>query len=156
MAHFAKIGANGKVIQVLTLDNKDMQDHEGKEVEAIGQQHLELHNNWPAQMWIQTSYNTRGNKHYTDGAESADQSKASRGNYAGIGYTWDEDNQIFWPKSPYASWVKDTTTANWKSPIGDAPALTAEQVSQSEAGTHHWVYNWNEAGQSWDLTNLIA
>ena len=39
--------------------------------------------------------------------------------------TWDEDNQIFWPKKPYASWVKNTTTASWKSPIGDAPALTA-------------------------------
>ena len=26
--------------------------------------------------------------------------------------TWDEDDQIFWPKKPYASWVKDTTTAN--------------------------------------------
>ncbi len=37
MAHFAKIGMKGKVIQVLTLDDKDMQDHEGKAVEAIGQ-----------------------------------------------------------------------------------------------------------------------
>ena len=54
-------------------------------------------------------------------------SKAFRGNYAGIGLTWDEDDQIFWPKKPYASWVKDTTTASWKSPIGDHPALTAEQ-----------------------------
>ena len=52
--------------------------------------------------------------------------------------TWDEDNQIFWPKKPYASWVKDMTTASWKSPIGDAPALTAEQTSQNEAGTHRW------------------
>ena len=50
--------------------------------------------------------------------------------------TWDEDDQIFWHKKPYASWVKDTTTASWKSPIGDAPALTAEQTSQNEAGTH--------------------
>ena len=56
-------------------------------------------------MWIQTSYNTRGNKH-----DSGDDSPL-RGNYAGIGYTWDEDNQIFWPKKPFASWVKDTTTA---------------------------------------------
>ena len=46
---------------------------------------------------------------------------------------------IFWPKKPYASWVKDTTTAQWHSPIGDAPALTAEQNSQNEAGTHRWV-----------------
>ena len=102
-------------------------------------------------MWIQTSYNTIGNKH-----KSGDDSKAFRGNYAGIGYTWDEDNNIFWPKSPYASWVKDTTTARWKSPIGDAPALTAEQESQNTADTHRWSYVWNEANQSWDLTDLNA
>ena len=151
MAHFAKLGANGKVIQVLTLDNKDMQDHEGKEVEAIGQQYLEQHNNWPAQMWIQTSYNTSQNKH-----NSGDNSKAFRGNYAGIGYVWDEDDQIFWPKKPFASWVKNTTDARWQSPIGDPPALTAEQQSQKDAGTHSWSYKWNEVGQSWDLTDSLA
>ena len=151
MAHFAKLGANGKVIQVLTLDNKDMLNADGVEDEGVGQQYLELHNNWPAQMWIQTSYNTSQNTH-----NSGDNSKAFRGNYAGIGYIWDEDNQIFWPKKPYASWVKDTTTATWKSPIGDAPALTDEQQSQNEAGTNLWVYNWNEDGQSWDLPDHRA
>jgi len=151
MAHFAKLGANGKVIQVLTLDNKDMLNADGVEDESVGQQYLEQHNNWPAQMWIQTSYNTSGNTH-----NSGDNSKAFRGNYAGIGYTWDEDNNIFWPKSPYASWVKDTATASWKSPIGDAPALTDEQQSQNEAGTHRWQYDWNESGQSWDLTDSKA
>ena len=148
MAHFAKLGANGKVIQVLTCDNEVMKDANDNEIEALGQQWLERHNNWPAQMWIQTSYNTSNNTH-----SSGDNSKAFRGNYAGIGYTWDEDDQIFWPKKPYASWVKDTTTANWKSPIGDAPALTAEQESQNDAGTHEWHYVWNEEGQSWDLTD---
>ena len=146
MAHFAKLGANGKVIQVLTLDNKDMLNADGVEDESVGQQYLETHNNWPAQMWIQTSYNTSGNQHSGDGTPL-------RGNYAGIGYEWDEDNQIFWPKKPYASWVKNTTTANWESPIGAAPALTAEQTSQNEAGTHSWSYVWNEDGQSWDLTD---
>ena len=149
MAHFAKLGANGKVISVLTLDNKDMLNADGVEDETVGQQYLELHNNWPAQMWIQTSYNTSGNKHKLGGTPF-------RGNYAGIGYEWDEDNNIFWPKKPYASWVKDTATAQWKSPIGDAPALTAEQTSQNEAETHDWIYNWNEANQSWDLTDTKA
>ena len=148
MAHFAKLGANGKVIQVLTMDNDKMLNADGVEDETVGQQWLETHNNWPAQMWIQTSYNTRHNTH-----TSGDNSKALRGNYAGIGYTWDEDDQIFWPKKPYASWVKNTTDARWQSPIGDAPALTAEQESQNEAGTHRWGYGWNEEGQSWDLTD---
>ena len=151
MAHFAKLGANGKVIQVLTMDNDNMKNADGIEDEAVGQQWLETHNNWPAQMWIQTSYNTSGNTH-----NSGDNSKAFRGNYAGIGYEWDEDNQIFWPKKPYASWVKNTTTAQWESPIGDAPAFTAEQTSQNEAGTHAWFYSWNEANQSWDLTDRLA
>ena len=156
MAHFAKIGMNGKVIGVLTCGNGDMLNADGVEDESVGQQYLERHNNWPAQMWIQTSYNTRGGKHYTNGTESADQSKAFRGNYAGIGYTWDEDDQIFWPKKPYASWVKNTTTASWNSPIGDAPALTEEQESQNIAGTNKWRYVWNEENQSWDLTDLLA
>ena len=161
MAHFAKLGANGKVIQVLTLDNKDMLNADGVEDESVGQQYLETHNNWPAQMWIQTSYNTQSNKHYTQNeeniqVESEDQSKAFRGNYAGIGFEWDEDNQIFWPKKPYPSWVKNTSTANWDSPIGDAPELTAEQISQNEANTNFWHYVWNESGQSWDLTDDLA
>ena len=151
MAHFAKLGANGKVIQVLTMDNDKMLNADGVEDETVGQQWLEQHNNWPAQMWIQTSYNTNANKH-----NSGDDSKAFRGNYAGIGYTWDEDDQIFWPKKPYPSWVKDLTTANWKSPIGDEPTLTAEQEAQNEANTHFWSYVWNEEGQSWDLTDSKA
>ena len=171
MAHFAKLGANGKVIQVLTLNNSDMLNADGVEDESVGQQYLETHNNWPAQMWIQTSYNTSGGKHYTitndaegnpSRSESADQSKALRGNYAGIGYEWDEDNQIFWAKKPYASWVKNTTDARWQSPIGDAPALTAEQETQNTPAdentpaTHSWHYVWNEDGQSWDLTDGLA
>ena len=151
MAHFARLGANSKVIQVLTLNNSDMLNADGVEDELVGQQYLETHNNWPAQMWIQTSYNTAGNKHL-----SGDDSKAFRGNYAGIGYEWDEDNQVFWPKKPYASWVKNITTAQWQSPIGDAPVLTEEQTSQNEAGTHQWSYDWNESGQSWDLTDKLA
>jgi hypothetical protein len=159
MAHFAKLGANSKVIQVLTLDNKDMLNADGVEDETVGQQYLETHNNWPAQMWIQTSYNTVGGTHRNGGTPL-------RGNYAGIGYTWDEDDQIFWPKKPYASWVKHNASASWKSPIGDAPALTAEQITQNtpvtdEEGivtpaTHSWSYVWNEANTTWDLTNALA
>ena len=143
MAHFAKIGMNGKVIQVSTMDNEKMKDENGKEIEAFGQQWLEQHNNWPAQMWIQTSYNTTANTHKLGGTPF-------RGNYAGIGYEWDEDNQIFWPKKPYPSWVKDTSIANWVSPIGNPPELTEEQIEDKK------YYNWNEDNQSWDLTDSEA
>jgi len=142
MAHFAKLGSNSKVIAVLTLNNSDMLNADGVEDESVGQQYLEHHNNWPAQMWIQTSYNTYNGKH-----KSGDDSKAFRGNYAGIGYTWDEDNNIFYPKSPYASWVLNTSEARWQSPIGDAPDdLTDEEKA---AHTH---YEWNEGTGAWDKT----
>ena len=140
MAHFAKLGSNSKVIQVLTLNNGDMLNADSVEDETVGQQYLERHNNWPAQMWIQTSYNTSAGKH-----NSGDDSKALRGSYAGIGYTWDEDNNLFYGKKPYASWVLNTTTASWHSPIGDAPDdLTDEEKA---ANTR---YVWNEADKSWD------
>jgi hypothetical protein len=100
MAHFAKLGANSKVIQVLTLNNSDMLNADGVEDEAVGQQYLEntiigLHK---CGFKLHTIH--QGGTTYQDGGT------AFRGNYAGIGYTWDEDDQIFWPKKPYASWVK--------------------------------------------------
>ena len=51
MAHFAKISENKEVLQVLTLNNSDMLNSDGVEDELVGQQYLEQHNNWPAQMW---------------------------------------------------------------------------------------------------------
>ena len=61
MAHFAKISNENKVLAVLTLDDKNTKNSEGVEVESIGQAYLEKHNNWPANMWIKTSYNTSKN-----------------------------------------------------------------------------------------------
>tara|TARA_R110000803_G_scaffold203580_1_gene269215 strand:- start:1331 stop:1756 length:426 start_codon:yes stop_codon:yes gene_type:complete len=141
MAHFAKIGLNGKVLQVVSLDNKDMFNADNIEDETVGQQYLEEHSNWSAQLWIQTSYNTFNNIHKNGGT-------ALRGNYAAVGYIWDEDNNIFWSKKPYNSWVKNLSTASWVSPIGNAPELTTEQTEALS------FYAWNEDDQSWDLTTI--
>jgi hypothetical protein len=149
MAHFAKINEKKEVLTVLTLNNSDMLNASGVEDELIGQQYLEKHNNWPAHLWIQTSYNTVSNQHRLGGTPF-------RGNYAGKGYTWGEETQIFWPPKPYPSWVKHIPTATWKSPIGDAPTLTQEQIDQNTANTHLWVYNWNETNQSWEIVNHIT
>jgi|TARA_R110000803_G_scaffold20824_1_gene53153 hypothetical protein len=144
MAHFAKISETNEVLSVLTLNNSDMLNSDGVEDETVGQAYLEQHNNWPANLWIQTSYNTIGNVHSKGGT-------AFRGNYAGMGYIWDEDNNIFYPQKPFASWILNTITATWHSPIGDAPDdLTDEEKT---AYTH---YIWNEAGQSWDKEAPVA
>ena len=42
MAHFAKIGMNGKVIGVLTCGNNDMKNADGVEDEKVGQQYFPL------------------------------------------------------------------------------------------------------------------
>ena len=149
MAHYAKLGINSKVIAVHVVADKDCQNADGIKDEEVGRQFLENIHNWP--LWKKTSYNTYGNKH-----KSGDDSKAFRGNYAGIGMTYDEDNDIFIGKKPYASWVLNTAEARWQSPIGDAPDLTAEQTEQNEALTHHWQYKWNEADQSWDIEDTLA
>jgi hypothetical protein len=143
MAHFAKISETNEVLTVHVVDNKDVLNADGVEDETVGQQYLERHNNWPAQMWIQTSYNTINGTHRLGGTPL-------RGNYAGIGMIWDEDNNIFYGKKPYASWVLNTTDAHWHSPIGDAPDLTDEEKA---AFTR---YVWNEEGQSWDLIDGLA
>jgi hypothetical protein len=139
MAHFAKISEDNKVLTVLTLNNSDMLDENKNESELVGQKYLEKHNNWPSHLWIQTSYNTYKNQHKNEGTPF-------RGNYAGIGYEWDKDNNMFFSKKPYASWVKHLDSASWKSPIGDAPELTVEQKDAMS------YYSWNETNQTWNLT----
>ena len=151
MAHFAKISDDNVVLQVLTLDDKDMLNEVGVETESVGQAYLEQHNNWPANRWIQTSYNTWSNTH-----NSGDNSKAFRGNYAAIGHTWDSDNNIFWAPKPFASWTKNTTTAQWESPAGAEPSLTTEQQNQNAAQTHCWEYTWNESTKAWDFADMYV
>jgi len=136
MAHYAKLGINSKVISVQVVADTDCQNADGIEDEEVGRQFLEQIHHWP--LWKKTSYNTYNNKH-----QSGDDSKAFRGNYAGIGMIYDEDNDMFLPKKPYASWVLNTAEARWQSPVGDAPALSEEEVA-----TH--VYEWNESTGAWD------
>ena len=148
MAHFAKLGVNGKVIAVHGLDNDQMLNADSVEDETVGQQRLQQIHGWPAAMWIQTSYNTRGNKYYNADGTEGDQSKKLRGNYAGIGYTWDEDNEIFWPKQPFASWVKNTSTAAWDAPI-TYPSVTDDGA---DPVVYNWSISWNETAYQADNT----
>ena len=84
MAHYAKLGANNKVIAVHVVADADCQNASGVEDEEVGRQFLERIHSWP--LWKQTSYNTQGGQHNAGGTPL-------RGNYAGIGMTYDEDNE---------------------------------------------------------------
>lgn len=121
MAHFAKI-EDGIVVQVNVIDEEYF--YANRETRYTGQ-------------WVQTSYNTRGGVHYNNetGEESADQSKALRKNYAGIGFTYDEDRDAFIPPKPFESWLLDEDTCLWNAPI---PMPT-------DGGR----YEWNEEVGDW-------
>ena len=158
MAHFAKLGINGKVLSVEVVADADTQGADGTELESVGIDFLNKTHGWP--LWAKTSYNTRGNKYYNaDGTEHSDQSLAYRGNYAGIGYTWDEDNEIFWPAKPHASWTKNTTTAAWDAPI-TYPSVTT-YVDDSST-TQNWSIYWDEDAyqadntKGWEATKVDA
>ena len=99
MSHFAKV-CDGKVTQVIVAEpdffNTFVDSSPGE--------------------WIQTSYNTRGGVHYgSDG--QPDGGVALRGNYAGIGYTYDQQNDVFYAPQPFASWVLNQTAWLWDAPV---------------------------------------
>jgi hypothetical protein len=122
MAHFAKIDQFGYVAQVIVVDNKDTSDAGGTEKESIGAAFCER---LFGGTWKQTSYN--GN---------------FRKNYAGIGYKYDADRDAFIPPKPYASWVLDDFTCQWKAP--------------TPMPTDGKMYSWDEATTSWVETESEA
>jgi len=123
MSHFAKIDPDTNLVTFVTVGR---QEDDGLEEE------LNARTN---DVYRQTSYNTYGGVHYTDGEPSDDQSKALRFNYAGIGFTYDETRDAFIPPQPYASWVLDEATCLWVAPI-DYPA---------DGG----LYVWDEETTDW-------
>jgi hypothetical protein len=146
MASFAKIGLNGKVIEVQSVVNEVLHDSNGVEQENIGIDFLTKLTGWS--IWKQTSYNTIGGVHKLGG-------KPFRKNHAGIGFTYDEDRDAFIPPKSYNSWVLNETTCLWEAPISK-PELTDEEQSQNNSETHYWYYSWNESTTTWDLINSLA
>jgi hypothetical protein len=105
MTHFAKLDENNVVVFVTV----GRQEDDGLEAELTAR---------TGDVYKQTSYNTRGGVHYNPetGEPSEDQSKALRKNYAGIGFTYDEERDAFVPPRPFESWVFDETLAYGKLP----------------------------------------
>ena len=117
MGHFAKV-VDGKVTQVIVAEPEFFQTFVDTSPGT----------------WLQTSYNTRGNVHY--GADGQpDGGVALRGNYAGVGYSYDTQADAFIPPQPYTSWVLSPKTFLWEAP-----------VAMPDDGK---PYAWNEATQSW-------
>jgi hypothetical protein len=121
MAHWAKV-IDGVVIDMLVAD----------------QSFIDSYDDGRPGKWIQTSYNTRGNRHYDPVtlADDSDINPPLRGNYAGIGYSYDEINDVFYPKQPYESWhISEDTNWLWQPP-----------TAMPKDGQ---PYQWDEDSRSW-------
>jgi hypothetical protein len=90
--------------------------------------------------WIQTSYNTHGGVHYNPetGEPSADQSKALRKNYAGVGYTYNHTLDAFIPPKPYPSFVLDEEKCIWMPPISMPAPVSGKDWAWDE-DTVSWI-----------------
>jgi hypothetical protein len=117
MAHFAKV-VDGKVSQVIVAEPEFFNTFVDSSPGA----------------WIQTSYNTIGGQHTKGGTPL-------RGNYAGIGYTYDQTNDVFYAPKPFASWTLNNTTWTWEAPV--AYPTNGKRYSWDEATT-----NWVEVAEA--------
>ena len=117
MSHFAKV-CDGKVLKVIVAEKEFFDTY----IDST-----------PGE-WIQTSYNTRGGIHYGQNG-NPDGGIALRGNYAGIGYIYDRENDVFYPQSPFTSWVLNKTIWSW-----EAPKAMPDDGKQ---------YKWDESIKDW-------
>ena len=112
MAHFAEIDENGIVLRVLVVG--DDQEHRGQDFLAND---LGL-----GGTWVQTSYNNRIRKQF-----------------AGVGFKYDADADLFIAPQPFASWSLDEN-CDWQAPV-------AKPNDEN-------MYNWNEENQEWEIVNV--
>lgn len=130
MAHYALLNHRNIVTKVCTGKDEDSVDYN---IELVYQKMF-------SQICKRTSYNTKGGVHYTNGVPSDDQSKAFRKNYAGIGYTYDQNRDAFIPPKPFNSWTLNEDSCLWEAPV--------PYPNDGE------MYQWNEETTNWDLVTL--
>lgn len=116
MGHFAKV-LNGKVVNVIVAEPE----------------FFETFVDSSPGTWLATSYNTHGNQHANGGTPV-------RGNFAGIGYLYDANNDVFYEPKPFDSWTLNESTWLWESPI-----------PKPNDGK---LYLWDEPTQTWVEQNV--
>jgi hypothetical protein len=134
MSHYAKV-LNGIVQQVIVAE----EDFFNTFVDTS-----------PGQ-WIQTSYNTRGGIHY-DKNGNPDNGVALRGNFAGVGYIYDSQNDVFYPPRPLDingiscnSWTISSPTWLWTPPTPKPTNTTNEPI----------FYGWDETTKTWIVLTIL-
>jgi hypothetical protein len=118
MAHYAFLDSNNVVTEVIP----------GKDEGEDGIDWEQWYGDFRNQICKRTSYHTVANTHTNGGTPY-------RGNYAGIGYTYDQQRDVFLPIKPYESWVLNENTYQWQAPTA--------------MPTDGKIYLWNEETLSW-------
>lgn len=121
MAHFAQLDENNVVVQVIVVSNDDCQDLNGVESEEVGVAFCKSLLGQDT-IWKQTSYN-----------------KNFRRLYAGIGYTYLEQLDVFVGLKPYPSWLLDMSSGAWVAPV------------TKPVEPEGYVAVWDEQDQQWNL-----
>ena len=132
MAHFAELDENNIVQRVIVVHNSKLVNSEGVEFEGFG---VDFCKSLFGQdtIWKQTSYNTKAGEHI-EGRTPL------RKNYAGIGWTYNEDIDGFVPPKPYDSWLLNEDTGLWDPPVPHPPR-------DSDLDFRYWY--WDEGTQQW-------
>jgi hypothetical protein len=125
MAHYALLNEHNIVTQVITGRNENELDNDGNVVNWE-----DSYSQVTGQRCLRTSYNTYGNQHSNGGTPF-------RGNYAGIGFTYNQVLDVFIPPLPFPSWKLNYDTILWEAPIPMPPA---------EDG---YIWTWFEPNQEW-------
>ena len=127
MAYFAKLGTGNIVETVISINNAVITDANGVEQEQLGVDFInKLYNT--RDVWKQTSYN-----------------KTFRKNYAGIGYSYDQQRDAFIEPKPYNSWILNEDTCNWEAPV-TKPTTVLED---------NQYYSWNESIINWEIKTRV-
>ena len=120
MAHFVKLNENNTVVEVIVVNNEVITDENGTENEQLGIDFCKQLFGEDTK-WIQASYN--GN---------------FRKRYPGLGDTYNQDLDAFIAPSPYPSWILNSETCDWESPI-PKPDVSENQVALWSEETQEWV-----------------
>jgi len=127
MAHFAKIGMNGLVIDIVEVNDDICLDSENNHNEELGAKHLEDITYWPSQMWKETK---------EDGS--------IRKNFATIGGKYDDEKDAFIDKKIHSAWVLDESTCRYKAPVTPPSGANLKYTKDGEEKNYKIV---------WDNTN---
>jgi len=133
MAHYAFLDENNIVKEVLVGMDESQDTPNG--AESWEEYYTEI----KGMTCKRTSYNTFGNSHSEGGTPF-------RGNYAGIGFKYDDVNDVFYQQQPWDSWVLNEDTWIWEAPI----------PRPDDSNSYRWnesIYN-EDNSQGWELVEL--